>query len=158
MQRQADKAMHPVFYFSKRTTECETRYHSFELETLAIVYALRRFKIYLQGIPFTVISDCSAVTQTLEKRDINARIARWSIELQSYDFKIIHRRGLAMKHVDALSRNFDLLIVEDNPFEWNLMVCQKRDPQIRDLVNRLEGTNDAQFELRNDLVYKKTHK
>lgn len=58
LQRQSNKYMHPVFYFSKRTTEVESRYHSFEL---AIVYACRRFRIHLQGIPFTVISDCSAV-------------------------------------------------------------------------------------------------
>lgn len=68
--------MHPVFYFSRRTTEAESKYHSFEFETLAIVYAFRRFRIYLQGIQFVVISDCNAVTQTLEKRDLNARIAR----------------------------------------------------------------------------------
>ncbi|XP_024889023.1 uncharacterized protein LOC112465625, partial [Temnothorax curvispinosus] len=36
MQKQDDNKMHPVFYFSRRTTEVETRYHSFELETLAI--------------------------------------------------------------------------------------------------------------------------
>lgn len=62
--------------------------HSFELETLTIVHALRKFKIYLQGISFVIISDCSAVT--LEKRDINTRIARWSLELQNFDFKISH--------------------------------------------------------------------
>lgn len=77
-QQQLNQRLHPVFYFSKRSTEPESRYHSFELETLAIVYALRRFRIYLQGIPFTVVSDCRAVMQTLEKRDINARIVRLS--------------------------------------------------------------------------------
>ena len=41
-QRQNNQKLHPVFYFSKRTTKPESRYHSFELETLAIVYALRR--------------------------------------------------------------------------------------------------------------------
>lgn len=42
MQRKADLKFHPIFYFSKRTTEIESRYHSFELETLVIIYALRR--------------------------------------------------------------------------------------------------------------------
>lgn len=98
--------MHPVFYFSRRTTKAEARYHSFELETLAIVYALRRFRIYLQDISFIIVSDCSAVTQTLEKRDMNARIARWSLELQHFDFKVVHRPSSKMTHVDALSRSF----------------------------------------------------
>lgn len=42
-QQQPNRKLHPIFYFSKRMTEPESRYHSFELETLAIVYALRRF-------------------------------------------------------------------------------------------------------------------
>jgi len=74
LQQQEDKIMHPVFYFSRRTTEPESRYHSFELETLATVYALRRFRIYLQGISFVIVTDCAAVTQTLEKRDIKPEL------------------------------------------------------------------------------------
>lgn len=155
MQQQRDQEMHPVFYFSRRTTEAEARYHSFELETLAIVYALRRFRIYLQDIPFVIISDCSAVTQTLEKRDINARIARWSLELQNFDFKITHRPGSKMAHVDALSRSFGILAIDDNPFEWNLVVLQNQDPKIGSIAKKLESEEDRQYELRNGLVYKK---
>lgn len=155
MQRQPDQQIHPIFYFSKRTTEIETRYHSFELETLAIVYALRRFRIYLQGIPFTIVSDCSAVTQTLEKRDINTRIARWSLELQSFEYTIVHRSSARMGHVDALSQSFGILVVEDNPFEWNLTISQSRDPVIKKILTKLETSQDPYYELRNGLVYKK---
>lgn len=47
LQLQQNKKLHPVFYFSKRTTAIEAKYHSFELEALAIVYAVRRFRVYL---------------------------------------------------------------------------------------------------------------
>ena len=40
----SDLKFDPVFYFSKRTTVVENMY-SFELETLAIIYALNRFRI-----------------------------------------------------------------------------------------------------------------
>lgn len=46
LQKKTDRKLHPVFYFSKRTTETESRYHSYELETLSIIYALRRFHIF----------------------------------------------------------------------------------------------------------------
>lgn len=46
MQRGNDKQFHPIFFFSKRT-DVESRYHSFELEMLAIIYALQRFRVYL---------------------------------------------------------------------------------------------------------------
>lgn len=86
LQRKADNRFHPIFYFSKRTTEVESRYHSYELETLAIIYALKRFRIYLQGIPFKIVTDCSALVMTLNKKDINPRIARWALELQNFDY------------------------------------------------------------------------
>lgn len=116
---------------------------------------LRRFRIYLQGIPFNIVSDCRAVIQTLEKRDINARIARWSLKLQSFDFQVKHNQSSHMKHVDALSRSFGVLVVEDNPFEWNLMILQYKDPKIKDLMDSLEGNEDPHYELRNGVVYKK---
>lgn len=40
MQKQEDGHFHPVMYFSKKTTQTESKYHSFELEMLAIVQAL----------------------------------------------------------------------------------------------------------------------
>jgi len=39
MQRQDDGKMHLASYYAGKTTETESRYHSFELETLAIIYA-----------------------------------------------------------------------------------------------------------------------
>lgn len=38
MQKKLDQKLHPVFYFSKRMTDAESKYHSYELETLAIIY------------------------------------------------------------------------------------------------------------------------
>jgi len=82
--------------------------------------------------------DYSAIMHTLEKRDINARIARWNLELQEFDFHIKHRQSSQMKHIDALSRSFGILVIEDNPFEWNLIVLQIKDSNIKRLINKLE--------------------
>jgi len=35
LQKQKDGLMHPMFYYGKRTTEIEAKYHSYELECLA---------------------------------------------------------------------------------------------------------------------------
>jgi len=67
LQQKSDRRLHPVFYFSKHTTPIESKYHSFELETLAIIYALR---IYVQGIKFKILTDCNALKLTL-KKDVN---------------------------------------------------------------------------------------
>ena len=89
--KQDDGRFHPIAYFSKRTTQAEARYHSFELETLAIIYSLRRFRIYLEGIEFRIVTDCNSLTQTRNKKSVNARIARWALELENYNYKIHHR-------------------------------------------------------------------
>lgn len=109
----------------------------------------------MQGIPFTIISDCSAVTKTLEKRDINARIARWSMEMQGFDFDISHRSGQKMRHADALSTAFNILTVEDNPFAWNLRIVQARDPKIKQIMENLEKGDSKQYEMREGAVFKK---
>lgn len=88
MQKQEDGKFHPVAYFSKRASPAESRYHSFELETLAIIYSLRKFRIYLEGIPFRIITDCNSLTLTLSRKSVNARIARWSLELENYHYEL----------------------------------------------------------------------
>lgn len=153
LQKGEDGLMHPVMYFSKRTTDIESRYHSFKLEMLAIIYALRRFRVYLQGIPFTIITDCSAVDLALEKKDINPRISRWYMELRNFNYKIEHRPGDKMQHVDALSRN--ILIVEPLTFDEILVYKQLRDPAINRIRAELEISESKQFEFRNGIIYKK---
>lgn len=67
-QKQDDEKFHTVAFFSKSTTHAESRYHSFELETLAIIYVLRRFRVYLEGINFTIITDCNSLAMTLNRK------------------------------------------------------------------------------------------
>jgi len=37
LQIKEDGKLHPIFYFSKRTSIAESKYHSFELETMPII-------------------------------------------------------------------------------------------------------------------------
>lgn len=53
VQRQDDGLFHPVYYYSRATSPEESRMRSYELETLAIVYALKKFRNYLHGIKFS---------------------------------------------------------------------------------------------------------
>ncbi|GFV01283.1 retrovirus-related Pol polyprotein from transposon 297 [Trichonephila clavipes] len=53
-----DNQFHPVFYMSKKTSDHERKYTSFELEVLAVVEALKKFRIYVLGTSFKNITDC----------------------------------------------------------------------------------------------------
>lgn len=97
--------MRAVAYFSKHTTDAESKYHSYELETLAVVNAVKHFRHYLHGRQFLVVTDCNSLQMTRKKLDLAPRVHRWWAFLQSFDFDIIHREGKRMAHVDFFSRN-----------------------------------------------------
>ena len=47
-QRNAeDQLFHPIYYASWKTTELESRYTNYELEVLAIIKSLIKFRVYL---------------------------------------------------------------------------------------------------------------
>ena len=58
-----DNSLHPVYFMSKKTKKEELNYTSYELEALAIVEALRKFRVHLLGIQFK-ITDCAAFQRT----------------------------------------------------------------------------------------------
>lgn len=155
LQKQTTGKFHPVFYFSQRTTPAESRYHSFELECLSVIYSIKRFHVYLAGIHFKIVTDCNSFRLTLDKQTINPRISRWALFLQNYDFEIIHRPGTRMGHVDALSRCHNILILEANTFEQILAIKQGIDENIVNIRNSLQSRSDKNFELREGLVYRK---
>lgn len=62
-----------IAFFSKQTTECEKNYHSFELELLVIIKTEEKFKYYLIGHEFTMITDCNAVHNAMNKQTIIPR-------------------------------------------------------------------------------------
>ena len=155
LQKQKDGKLHPISYFSRRTTKAEANYHSFELEALAIVYSLERFRIYLQGIPFKILTDCNSLKLTLERKEINPRIMRWSLILRNYDYTLEHRPGDKMQHADALSRKYSVHLITENTFEQNLSILQNQDAQIIKVRTELEKNESKFFELNNGLVYRK---
>ncbi|CAG9132567.1 unnamed protein product [Plutella xylostella] len=106
LQRQAgESSFRPVAYYSRQTSPEEKNFHSYELEALAVVCSLRKFRVFLLGKEFKVMTDCSALRSTFAKRDLIPRIARWWLSLQEFNCTVEYRAGVKMCHVDALSRN-----------------------------------------------------
>lgn len=141
MQRDNKDKLHPIAYYSRQTTMDESKFHSYELETLAVVEALERFRVYVLGKAFKVVTDCAAIRSTMTKRDLLHRVARWYLIMQEYDLTVEHRDGAKMAHVDALSRNpvetpvthermdvFEILRVEDDV--W-LQTVQEQDSELQ---------------------------
>jgi len=56
-----------------------------------------------------------------------------------------------MQHVDALSRNTNILVIE------NLIICQAKDEKLKDIRKKLEKTEDTIFQIRNGVLYRKAN-
>lgn len=79
LQKHDDSHFHPVFYMSYKTTPQEQKMTSYELEVLAIHTCLKKLRVYLLGMEFTIVTDCQAFQQTMNKKDVCPKIARWAI-------------------------------------------------------------------------------
>src|SRR6266498_1826981 len=105
-QEGQDKRIHPVMFISYKNNHHERNYLITDLEGLAIFWAVKKLKRYLRGIPFIIVTDHSVLKYIFTKEEIlEGRRGRWMIYLQQFDFKIEHRVGKKMSHVDYLSRS-----------------------------------------------------
>ena len=117
-QKQEDDRFRPVAFASFKFSDRETRYSVGEKEALGIVLALERFKNFLYGRKFKVLTDHKALIALLgggKNRVSSNRITRWRHRLSHFDFNLEFIKGKE-NVADALSRLSDaeLLQFEDN--------------------------------------------
>ncbi|GKF69165.1 reverse transcriptase domain-containing protein, partial [Tanacetum coccineum] len=91
-------------------TEAESNYTTTEKEMLAVVYAFEKFRSYLIMNNSVVYTDHSALKYLFNKKDAKARLLRWILLLQEFDFKVIDTKGAENYAGDHLSRL-------ENPYE-----------------------------------------
>lgn len=105
----------PVGYCGRALNRHEQNYSITKLELLAVNYYVLQFRLYLQNPQKTFIlyTDHSALTSILTKKPVSVQIARFSLILQSFDFKVVHVSGLLNSAADCLSRK-DYLLKSDN--------------------------------------------
>lgn len=144
MQRSVDGLLRVVAYYSRKTTVDEQKLHSFELETLAVVASLSRFRVYLLGLKFKIVTDCNALRTTLTKRDLIPRISRWWVQFQEYDCQIEYRPGSRMAHVDALSRG----PVTDSVSEAETHVIDVLHVELKDWIATVQGDDEELLRIR----------
>nr|GFA85206.1 hypothetical protein [Tanacetum cinerariifolium] len=105
-----EKHFRPIHYASKTMTDAESNYTSTEKEMLAVVYAFEKFRLYLIMNKSIVHTDHSALKYLFAKKDAKARLLRWVLLLQEFDFKVLDTKGDENLAADHLSRL-------ENPYE-----------------------------------------
>nr|GFB64036.1 reverse transcriptase domain-containing protein [Tanacetum cinerariifolium] len=105
-----EKHFRPIHYASKTMTDAESNYTTTKKEMLAVVYAFKKFRSYLIMNKSIVHTDHSALKYLFAKKDAKARLLRWVLLLQEFNFKVLDTKGAENLAADHLSRL-------ENPYE-----------------------------------------
>ena len=94
----------PVTFDSRTLKGAELNYPVHEKELLAVLHALRKWKVDLIGSPFFVYTDHKTLLNFHTQRDLSCHQARWMEELAIYDCRFIYVKGELNTVADSLSR------------------------------------------------------
>ena len=142
-----DSEWHPVSYASRKLTPAERNYTAAERETLAVVFALQEWRMYLFK-HFDLYTDNMDVIYLRTKPCITKREARWVEFLADYDFTTHHRSGDS-NVADPLSRRPDYQL---NGLEFSLevqpevsqLICKEydKDSELLPIIKRLKASSE----------------
>nr|GFA84584.1 reverse transcriptase domain-containing protein [Tanacetum cinerariifolium] len=90
--------------------QAEANYTTTKKEMLAVVYAFEKFRSYIIMNKSIVYTNHSPLNYLFAKKDAKARLLRWILLLQEFDFKVIDTCGAKNYAADHLSRL-------ENPYE-----------------------------------------
>ena len=103
--QKVDKVERPISFASRSLTAAECNYSQWELECLAIVWAMRLFRMYLALATFLVVTDATAAKRIMEGTKNDAgRVVRWALAVQEFDYTIEQRSACQLAGPDGLSR------------------------------------------------------
>ena len=102
--QEVDKHRKVIEYGSKVLTQAEVKYSTTEKEAYAVVWAVEKWEIYLEGRHFIVLTDHSALQWLFKKAPLKGRLARWCLHLQVFDFEVQHVSVCNNGAADFLSR------------------------------------------------------
>ena len=123
-------------------TSAEKNYSVTEREALVFVEGIKYYQPYLYDQRFTVHTDHNALQWLMNIKDPTGRLARWSLQIQQYDFDIKHLSGTHHdRNADALSgRAYPVVAAIDQPGYQATRIhpMQRRDPDLADIINHLE--------------------
>ncbi|UYV68121.1 hypothetical protein LAZ67_5003112, partial [Cordylochernes scorpioides] len=99
----------PIAFASRTLTEAERRYSQLEKEALSIIFGCEKFRQYLLGREFVLITDNRPLMHIFSPQKpipicAASRIKRWSLKLSAFKYTVEFRKTDDNGNADALSR------------------------------------------------------
>ena len=95
---------HPIAFESRKLKPHECRLSTYQKEMKAILHALEKWRQYLLGSKFTILTDHNSLKLLLSQPVLSEEQAKWVDRLQIFDFNIAYKKGKDNVVTDALSR------------------------------------------------------
>lgn len=118
----------PIGFRSRTLTQAERNYSQLEREALALVFGVSKFRDYLLGRSFVLVTDHKPLVGLFrEDRPTPvmaaARIQRWSLLLGAYQYKIEHKPGADKMPTPSVGFHSRLLTMPLKKFQNACTLC-----------------------------------
>lgn len=140
LHRESDNTLRPVMYASCSFNDAERNYAQVEREALALIFAVKKFHIYIYGRQFELQTDHKPLVTIFQNKSgvpvhTANRLRRYALTLLGYDFTIKYVDNANFAYADFVSRLIkthvkpgaeDVVIAEirqEEAEEWSMDDC-----------------------------------
>ena len=104
LMQEINGQLFPVSYYSRKLRAAERNYSTVEKELLAVVEGVKKYYFYLYGDEFMLETDHLPLASLKTSKNANARLMRWALYLQQFQFSVRYIKGQTNVGADFLSR------------------------------------------------------
>ncbi len=109
LQHRTDDGERPIAFASRKLNSAELNYSQLEKEGLALVFGVTKFRQYLLGRTFTLVTDHKPLVHLFSPSKETpqmaaSRVKRWSLILSTFQYNIEYRTSKQNANADLLSR------------------------------------------------------
>lgn len=109
----------PLAFWSQALSERGQQKSVYERELMAIVQAVKKWKHYLMGSHFIILTDQKSLKFLTDQRLLTEEQFKWASKLLGFDFEIRYRPGKDNQVADALSRRDCFMAISIlQPEQW----------------------------------------